>query len=458
MIGFAHLYRKTIAEQQTALEKEANEDYLTGIYNRRSFHDWLARTIQTQVSPFEKLALFYLDIDDFKRVNDVYGHAAGDKLLNAFTKALKISIRATDILARSNEHRLARLAGNEFVIAATNIRHERDALIIAERLLEEINKPVVINRVELHINSSIGIALCGDNSTSADQLLHNADSAMFKSKSDGKNRITFFDSAIAEKVARKNTIAEAINDSLLNNEFYLNFMPIFKDAGKTIVGAESLIRSSSKKLAGIGPDIFIPIAEEYGMIHTIDLLVITETFKKIREVKHLLPEEFVFAINFSAKELHNKDFPENLLSLSQSFDIPPSLIELEITETSLVTHDVITLNLLNKIKSYGFGVALDDFGTGYTAFSQLRLYPVDTLKIDKQFVWDIDKKSAEEKTMADIILSLASIYQVNIVAEGAENQTQMDYLVKSQCQYYQGFFLCKPLHWEDFKDKFFKNN
>ncbi|TQV72085.1 EAL domain-containing protein [Aliikangiella marina] len=460
VIGFAHLYRRTIAEQQIALEKEASEDYLTGIYNRRSFHEWLDRTIQTHVSQHDKLALFYLDIDDFKRVNDVYGHAAGDRLLNEFTRALKVSVRSTDILATCNEHRLARLAGDEFVVAATNVRHEKDALMIAERLLEEINKPIQIDGIELHINSSIGIALCESNTGSADQLLRDADSAMFKSKSDGKNRITFFDSSIAEKVAKKNNIAEAVNDAILNQEFYLNFMPIFKDSGKTLVGAESLIRSSSEKLKGIGPDIFIPIAEEYGMIHTIDLLVITETFKKISEIQHSLPDEFVFSINFSAKELRNESFPEELKSLSDSFKITPSLIELEITETSLVSHDTFTIKLLNEIKSYGFRISLDDFGTGYTAFSQLKLYPVDTLKIDRSFVWDIDAGSdaQDDKIMVDVILSLASLFQVKVVAEGVENQTQLDYLARSQCDYYQGYLLSKPLHWEVFKSTYFRDS
>lgn len=453
VIGFACLYRVTIDKEQSALEKEANVDHLTGIFNRRSFQRWLERTIADQRAEDEMLAVFYLDIDDFKQINDTNGHDTGDRILTEVSRRLVDSMRLTDAVGKPGQHQIARIAGDEFVVAASNLKSEQNTHMIASRLLSAVNKPIDIDGLEFKLSSSIGVATCLIGAASAERLLQESDAAMYRSKGRGKNCITYFDEAIAKQIAEKHRIAKGIEEALKNEAFYLNFMPIFRldqDRSTVLVGAEVLIRCESSTLSGIGPDQYIPVAEEYGSIKEIDLYVIEKAFQHLQTVLNALPAEFVLAINISAKELYNDCFPDRVASLAEQYSIPVSMIELEITETSLVQYDERCIDMLDGLKAKGFRLSLDDFGTGYTAFSQLNNYPVDTLKIDRSFVWNITDDKQGETSMVDVILSLAKLYQVRIIAEGVEDQVQLDYLAAADCDYLQGFFLSKPLLWDDF--------
>jgi diguanylate cyclase len=455
-IGFAYLYRVTIDKERFSLEKEANEDYLTGICNRRSFQKWLKRAIQMLEKEGHFLAVFYLDIDDFKLINDTYGHEVGDKVLTEVSKRLYTAIRPTDSITQNSEHhKLARIAGDEFVVATNGLKYHFDAEKIASRLLSVVNQPIKTDGVVIEISVSIGVALCMDNAVDSEKLLADADAALYKSKAQGKNRVTFFDDNIANKIKHKKHIAKGLEIALRNDGFFLNFMPIFAKDGQTIAGAEILIRCRSEALKGIGPDEYIPVAEESGLIRNIDLFVIERAFKRMIEILPKIGDSFTFAINISAKELLNEAFPEQLQQLVVKYQIPPNQVELELTETSLVSMDRDCIAMLHRIKEIGFRISLDDFGTGYTAFSQLEHYPVDTLKIDRSFVWNISDPQHEQQTMVDVILSLAKLYKVEVVAEGVENQEQLDYLKRSNCDFFQGFFLCKPLAWEMFCDQYF---
>jgi diguanylate cyclase len=456
-IGFAYLYRVTIVKERLALEKESSEDYLTGICNRRSFQKWLKRAIKTSEKDGLLLAVFYIDIDDFKLINDTYGHEVGDRVLTEVSQRLFTAIRPTDTITQNSEQKLARIAGDEFVVATDGLQSHLDAEKIASRLLSSINKPIDTDNVLIEISVSIGVAICSNHAEMSEKLLSDADAALYKSKTQGKNRITFFDERIANKIEHKKHIAKGLEIALRNNGFYLNFMPIFAKDGTTISGAEVLIRCDSDSLQGIGPDQYIPVAEESGLIRSIDLFVIERTFQRIVEILPYIDNDFTFAINISAKELLNEAFPEQLEALVAKYQIPQNQVELELTETSLVSMDRYSINMLNKIKDIGFRISLDDFGTGYTAFSQLQHYPVDTLKIDRSFVWNISDPEHEQQTMVDVILSLAKLYKVEVVAEGVENQEQLDYLKRSNCDFYQGFYLSKPLVWDVFCATYFPN-
>jgi diguanylate cyclase len=454
-IGFAYLYRVTIDKERSALEKEANEDYLTGICNRRSFQKWLKRAIKTLEKDGLFLAVFYIDIDDFKLINDTYGHEAGDRVLTEVSKRLYTAIRPTDSITQNAEHKLARIAGDEFVVATDGLQHHLDAEKIANRLLSVVNQSIEVDDIVIEISVSIGVALCSDDSVDAEKLLSDADAALYKSKAKGKNRVTFFDDNIANTIKHKKHIAKGLEIALRNEGFYLNFMPIFAKDGITISGAEVLIRCHSESLQGIGPDQYIPVAEESGLIRSIDLFVIEQTFQRITELLPQIKDTFTFAINISAKELLNEAFPDQLQHLVDQYQIPQHQVELELTETSLVSMDRYSINMLKRIKDIGFRISLDDFGTGYTAFSQLQNYPVDTLKIDRSFVWNISDSNHEQKTMVDVILSLAKLYKVDVIAEGVENQEQLDYLKDSNCDFFQGFYLSKPLPWDTFCSTYF---
>ncbi len=456
-VGFAYLYRITIEKEQSALQKEANEDYLTGICNRRSFHSWLERAVDIHREIDSFLAVYYLDVDDFKYINDTYGHEFGDRVLQQVSQRLIKSTRQTDQVCRGEEHQFARIAGDEFVVAATHLHCDHHVDSIARRLLASINAPMKIDKFELKLSTSIGIAVFKTSEACAESILRDADAAMYRSKEQGKNRITYFDADIANQIQEKQRIALGIEEALREQAFFLNYMPIFRlhaSGEQVLAGAEVLVRCRSAYLAEVGPEKFIPVAEEFGTIKNIDLYVVEHAFRAISSVLDQLPADFILAVNISAKELHNSDFPDLVEGLARRYAIPPGMIELEITETSFVAHDEASIDMLSRLKDKGFKLSLDDFGTGYTAFSQLRHYPVDTLKIDRSFVWNINDENQTQETMVDVILSLAKLYDLKIVAEGVENQVQLDYLVNAQCDYFQGFYLSKPLTWETLNQKY----
>ncbi len=460
-ISFAYVYRVAIVREQTALKREANIDYLTGISNRRSFHKWLSRAIPLHNDTNRLLAVFYLDLDDFKQMNDTYGHEFGDRVLQKVSNRLVESVRETDVVCRGKEPHFARIAGDEFVIATAHLELEQHADVIAHRLLSAINRVLNVDGIEMHLSGSIGVALCHNRDITAEELLAEADAAMYRSKETGKNRITYFSEEIARQLNERQCIARGIEAALRNDEFYLHFMPIFRFSAakqRTLAGAEVLIRCHSPVLAEYGPDKYIPVAEEFGSIKDIDLMVIKKTFQTIASVINALPEDFIVAINISALELRNEDFPRQLAALTESYGIRASSIELEITETSLVSHDEKSIAMLGQIKGLGFRLSLDDFGTGYTAFSQLHHYPIDTLKVDRSFVWDITNANQKQEKMVDVILSLAKLYGVTIVAEGVEDQVQLDYLIQANCDLFQGFYLSEPLPWEQFREEFLTAN
>jgi len=451
-IVISYLYSSTITRHRDALTLEVNLDYLTGIYNRRNINAWLSQQLK-EVDEHALLALYFIDIDDFKRVNDSYGHGVGDGLLVLISKRLA---GVTDEITSASfalQSKVGRLAGDEFVVVVSGIAQESEVSIFANKLLNKFKNPLIVENTKIDVHVSIGVALTQDHLMSPDTLLHYADIAMFEAKKQGKNRIGFFNQFIANKVNHKNQISLAIKESLDNNLFYLHFMPIYDVTATKIVGAEALIRNDKPELVAVGPEDYIKIAEEYGLITEIDLFVIESCFKHMQLlIPELDQQPFILAINISSVELKNEKFPDKIEQLANQYKIPPSMIEFEITETSLVDHGYKSIKLLQRIKAMGYKLSLDDFGTGYTAFNQLQHFPVDTLKIDKSFIWAIGPNYTNEELMIDVILSLAKLYKLNVIAEGVEKPHQLDYLKRLGCSQYQGYLLSKPLSWEAFTE------
>jgi len=449
-VVLSFLYAKTIKQHKYALKQEANRDYLTGIYNRRNISQWLQQKISSVNN--DMLALYFIDVDDFKRVNDNYGHAVGDQLLVEISQRLARAVYQFEPNLVNIDYKVARLAGDEFLVAISGLNHKDYIELFGKKLLEEVNQSVSINDLTLDIHTSIGVSTTNDNSIESATLLNQADIAMFEAKKKGKNRIGYFNQTLADQLTQKNAIAQAIKESLEHHRFFLNFMPIYDASTTKITGAEALIRNEHPSFKGLGPDTYIQIAEEYGLILEIDLFVIERCFKYLKD---LLPKlngkPFVLAINISSLELKNKHFPQHIKQLADKYQIPPSVIELEITETSLVDYNEESIHVLQCLKDMGYKLSLDDFGTGYTAFNQLQHYPVDTLKIDRSFIWAIEKNNNEKGFMVDVIISLAKIYQLNVVAEGVEEPFQLEYLKALGCSHYQGYLLSKPVDWVTLK-------
>ena len=453
---FSASFSYVVYKQKTALEKDANEDYLTGIMNRRSFNIWLDSILSRTKQKKQTLTLFYIDIDDFKYINDTYGHNAGDEILLQFSKRILSLIRHDEIISQDNETvNFARLAGDEFALAILDIDNYKAAETIAKRFIENLVHGFIIHDAEISLNVSIGIAMHNSNNESANDTLKHADAAMYHAKHSGKNQYCFFNQDILEELSERKEIEISLRKALEKDEFKLVFMPIYRCDNLAMVGAEVLIRSTSEKLTGVGPDKYIPIAESYGLIREIDLWVIENTFIKMKEIiKKQNMEHLWFAINISALELHNREFPNNVQELILKYNIPPERVELEVTETSLVSQDDISISILNELKKLGVSLSLDDFGTGYTAFNQLMNYPVDNLKLDRSFISNIASEDKNPASMVDIVLTIADSYDMKVVAEGVETQEQLQYLQNLNCDYVQGYYLSKPIDWTQFLESF----
>lgn len=446
------MYASKAQKHEKALTNEANKDYLTGEGNRRSIICWL-RSRFRQLSQHSTVIVYYIDIDNFKRINDTYGHTTGDLVLQKISQQLKLTINNA-LQTSTFSYKLSRIAGDEFVIAIEFCNDVFSINEVANQLLNGINETILLDGKSFHLNACIGVSISKEKGTDSLGMVSNADQAMFKAKKQGKNHIAFFDEHLSKAIAIKNEIVISLKRAIDEGLFFLHFMPIYDKSASIIIGAEVLIRSNEAGLVKYDPDKYIPIAEEVGLMTKIDLMVIEKTFIAIRDILPMLGNrDFTFAINISAQELNSHTFSDDVLKLATTYNIPPHLVEFEITETSLVDYDDKSIHMLRSLKSQGYRLSLDDFGTGYTAFNQLQHYPVDTLKIDRSFVWNISKDKEQKGSMIEVILSLAKLYDLNVVAEGVEEQYQLDYLKELHCHSYQGYLLSKPIDLEMLKEK-----
>ena len=433
--------------QHNILKKMAITDNLTGLYNRYGIAIWTNKKILSRINR-QNFYLFYLDLDDFKKVNDTYGHKVGDQLLIGFSHRVK---KYLDSIVNI-QFKFSRLSGDEFVLVIYDLK-ENQIKKFAASLLNVIDTPIRLEEHETYARVSLGIAQLKQEINTFDELLARADSAMYYAKKEGKNRFKIFNETVSQDLFFRKQVAEKIKDTIIEDTFYLNFMPIFDTKNLNMVSVEVLIRASDETLQCIGPEIFIPIAEEYNLIKNIDLWVIEATFKQIKKELTLLKiTPIIFCINISAIELHNPHFVQNLIELMELYQIDTQYFELELTETSLVEADLMSVSTLQEMHSLGIKLTLDDFGTGYTAFSQLINYPVSCLKIDKTFIDNLHSSEKTKSTMIKAILSIAESYNLKTVGEGVEYYEQYSFLEEQGCDMIQGYFFCKPVSWTQLKN------
>jgi diguanylate cyclase (GGDEF)-like protein len=434
-----------VIQNNNNLIRIATTDLLTGSLNRHGMSEWVNSKISSPKSR-SSLCMLYIDLDDFKSINDSYGHYIGDELLHQFC------VRVNEIITRFKKanikYQLGRLAGDEFAVAFTHAIND-DSYLLAESLIEGLSQPIDLLSCSLKVNISIGISAMTDKTKSFDDLMKDADMAMYFAKRNGKNQIKVFDESIAHDTFYRKDISEKIKFTIDSDGFYLNYMPIYCSATHKMLKVEVLLRTGASYLKGVGPDIFIPIAEEFYLIHDIDLWVIERTFKVISENRELFyRHQLGFCINISAIELHHESFPKKFKALVEKYDVNPALITLEITETSLVDVNEKSIASLNELRRMGIELALDDFGTGYTAFNQLIKYPVNCLKIDKSFLDELSEENKIKGNMIKAMLSIADSYELETVAEGVETQEQLDFVTKNNCDMVQGYLFSKPVELE----------
>ena len=421
----------------------ASTDDLTKLPNRKQFVGRLEQHISRH--PRKTTALLYLDLDRFKQVNDNYGHAAGDQVLKDFAACLK-----STLVAAIGEHELeqtcvSRLAGDEFVVFLTeNFKRDR-AIHFANAVIEGF-KP---SNVKLQMAVSIGISYFPDQAIDVEQLIGCADEAMFEAKSTGHNRHAIFNFEIRERNRLNRSIESALETSITEQLFYLVYQPIFSVDGSQLLGAEALLRSRHPVLAQIATQTYINLAEANGSIVEIDAMVLNMAKEAMTWLRQSQQDCFL-AINFSAAELTTETFSERITEALSESGLRPDLLELEVTETKLVKFGKRAMQTLEALNKLGVKVSLDDFGTGYNSFVQLNRSAISKLKIDRQFVNAINRDD-QDSNIVDVIMGIASLYDMKVVAEGVETQEQLDYLIALGCHQFQGFLMARPMVWGEFQ-------
>jgi diguanylate cyclase (GGDEF)-like protein/PAS domain S-box-containing protein len=433
-------------QSQEKINQLAFYDTLTSLPNRALFIDRLAQAIYKAKQKKTKLAVLILDIDNFKNINDSLGYQVGDLLLKNFANRIVSILPTFDTLAR--------LGGDEFGIIIEEITHETEIVTRAENILQSFNEPFILNKETIYSSSSIGISFYPDDSLTEDDLIKNADSAMYLAKNNGKSNFAFYQKDLEKSAFNELKIQNDLILALENREFYVVYQPKINFHHK-ISGAEALIRWESKENGFISPEVFIPIAEKTGLMSKIEDYMIREVASKIREWK-LRNIKLRVSVNISNYQFSKHNFVEQLLDIVKEERISPRDLDLELTERIVAVDDNEITDKLSRLKDLGFMLSLDDFGTGQSSLSYLQKFNIDKLKIEKSFIRDIPINK-QNKTLTDAIILLAGAFDMNVIAEGVETETELNYLKERGCIEYQGYYFSKPLKAKDFEIFYFQN-
>lgn len=428
-------------EKERQIEQLAYFDPLTDLANRTLLRDKLEQATVFSQRSQRKFALLFLDLDKFKHVNDTYNHPLGDQVLKEVAQRIRQVVRRSDVVSR--------FGGDEFVIGLVEPRRIEDVALVAEKLLEIVAKPVAFANHTVHITTSIGISVFPDDANSVDELIRNADLAMYQAKEDGRARYNYFTEMLNARVRRQREMERQMRLAIEREEFMLYYQPKVDGASGRIVGAEALIRWQNPAMGLVSPADFIPLAEEIGMIVQIGEWVLRQAGKQVLEwEKQGLPLVPV-AVNISGTQLHHADFRSHIKAVVDHSPVLTRWLELEITEGTLMKDVELTIALLDELCAQGFVLSIDDFGTGYSSFSYLTRFPVHTLKIDQSFVMDLPHKE-NAVTIVSAIAGMAKNLGLKIVAEGVETREQAEYLAGLGCDQLQGYFFSKPVPADDF--------
>ena len=431
---------ETLDKQRQQLEYQANHDLLTSLPNRILLIDRLKQSIQLSRRHKTKIAIIFIDIDNFKEINDSLGHYVGDKVLLEFTSRLKTKIRKSDSMSR--------LGGDEFCLIINDIKKIENISNFIIDSLKMINKPFIIDNKNLHIGMSLGVSVYPDDGSNADILLKNADAAMYEAKYNGKNTYRFYNKSMTQKAFEKIILESALKKAIQEDEFIIYFQPQMDIKENKIVGMEALVRWLHPEQGLISPDYFIPLAESTGMIVELDRMVMKKALMQL----HTWYEDGLnpgkLALNLAIKQIESDDFIEFLKTLIASENCSHKNIEFEVTETQIMKDPKQSIDTLQEINNLGISIAIDDFGTGYSSLAYLKKLPINKLKIDRSFIKDLPQDS-EDVAITKTIISLCENLNLKVIAEGVETQEQSDFLLANGCKYVQGYFYSHPLSAED---------
>jgi diguanylate cyclase (GGDEF)-like protein len=433
--------------------KLAYFDNLTGLPNREQFRNRLLGALVAAKEAERLLAVLYLDLDNFKRVNDTLGHAVGDELLCMVASRLRSSVRYDSSIglgtaASTRCGDLARLGGDEFIVMLPSVRTPADAGVVAERVIRALREPMQFAGRSLVVTPSLGIALYPQDGTDAETLLRNADLAMYYAKRRSPGTLAFFDAAMNAAALHRFAIEDRLRGALERNEFSLHYQPQFDIRAGGISGVEALLRWTNGDLGAVPPDEFIPVAEETGLILPIGDWVLRRACQQAKAWHDEGLPVGRIAVNVSGRQFQLPEFPSQVAAIMRDTGIDPATVELEITESVVMADEDWAEKAIDQLKKLGVTLAIDDFGTGYSSLGRLRRFAVDRLKIDRSFVTSICDDS-DDRAIAAAIIAMSRSLRIQVTAEGVENLPQLLFLQEHECDDAQGFLLSKAVSAEE---------
>lgn len=407
---------------------------LTGLPNRRLFNDRLTDLLEQAKADGTSFALFYIDLDNFKMINDNFGHSTGDLFLTEVAKRLQEQLNEKATLSRQG--------GDEFVLLLPNTNYD-EAVVFARNMTERMNDPFLFKGEEIFTSMSIGISIFPSDGQDAETLIKHADIAMYQMKEDGKNGYQFFTNNMDEEVSRKSKLANGLRKAIEYGEFSIHYQPQISIGSEEIQGVEALLRWNHPELGNISPVEFIPLAEETGIITKIGKFVLEQACRqnKFWQQEGLPP--FRVAVNISAKQFAQKELLDYVQEALESSGLPPQYLELELTET-IYQNAQAAIDTMQQLKAMGVYLSVDDFGTGYSSLSYLKMFPIDTLKIDRQFTSNIET-APKDASLVRTIIRMAHDLELNVIAEGVETKEQLEFLKSERCNQAQGYYFNRPL-------------
>jgi diguanylate cyclase (GGDEF)-like protein/PAS domain S-box-containing protein len=418
------------------IEYLATHDPLTGLPNRALFAELLDNAVLTARRYERQFAVFFIDLDRFKLINDSLGHATGDTLLREVSQRLAASVRASDVVAR--------LGGDEFVVLVQEVGSQADVEVVANNMLAAIFRPVTLLGQECRVSGSIGICLFPGQAADGPTLMKNADSAMYLAKEEGKNQYRFYSEERQPQSLERMALETSLRHAIERNELFLHYQAKQDLKTRRVCGVEALLRWQHPELGVVPPLKFIPLAEETGLIIPIGKWVLNTACMQNVAWQKAGFDPMCMAINLSARQFGDDFLLDDIRAALDTSGMAPELLELELTESMVIQHPERAIKLLKAIKQMGVRVAIDDFGTGYSSLTQLKNFPIDTLKVDRSFIRDLHSNK-EDRAMTKAIIAMGKTLGLTVVAEGVETEEQQSFLGDNACDQIQGFYFSKPL-------------
>jgi diguanylate cyclase (GGDEF)-like protein len=414
----------------------AFHDPLTSLPNRKLLLDHLSMNIVQARRDRSMLAVFFMDLDRFKVINDSLGHSAGDKVLQSVAERVKATMREVDSVGR--------MGGDEFVVVAADIHGVADAVHIAQKVRDAIREPIHVEGRELFVSGSMGIAVYPNDGENAEVLLKNADTAMYRAKAQGSDMFQLYTPEMNAHASEQLALESALRRAVEAKEFELHYQPIVNTADDRIVTLETMLRWRHPVLGLVRPEQFIRLAESTGLIVPIGQWALETACRQLKEWRSAAFPDLRLAVNLSSRELKQPDLVERVSDILRTHSVAPSAIEFEITEMSATQSEAAVIERLRALRALGIRISIDDFGTGFSSVSVLRVFPVDSLKIDTSFVRDL-VLDPNDAAIAAAVVALARSMGLQVIAEGVENPAQLDFLRSHGCEMWQGYLCCPPV-------------